>query len=501
MIGIVLAILYAAFFIFLIRRLSFFQIDGISRNALSAAFIVKILFGIIFWMIYSFNGHYQGRADALLYFDDGKEIYNVLFKNPVDYLKILLGSDDVSLSHYLKNTGNWSKTYNQGIYNESRTIIRFNALVDIFSFGNYHAHTVFICFLSLTGLTGILKFFLTYLNDKKKELFVIIFLIPSVLFWGSGVLKEGLILFAMGMLLYHFHLSLNEKIPSMRILLILFFAGLLCITKAYIFLFFLPIFIAHAWIVKTENRKPAIKYLAVFTIFASLVMLQQKIDIPFMLMDKQRQSIYMSAGGSHLGIPEENKFIYISPEFPNRIIPLKDKPGYCKIVPGVPYVSWYFEDYTDSIYVLHSTDTTTYWVYFDLEQSGSRIDIPFLYPSYTSMIKNAPAAFVNTAFRPHIFEAKNSMMLMSAVENLFLILLMVLCLCFPSKKIRNAHILYLCISFAVLLFVLIGLTTPILGAVVRYKIPALPFFLIIFLIILDKEKLLNKFPLLKKILA
>jgi hypothetical protein len=501
MIGTVLAILYAALFIFLIKRLSFFQVDGISRNAFTAAFIVKILFGVIFWAIYSFNGHYQGKADALLYFDDGKEIYNVLFKNPVDYVKILFGSDDPTLFHYLKNTGNWSKTYNQGIYNESRTIIRFNAIIDIFSFGNYHVHTVFMCFLSLTGLAGIFKFFLLYLENKKKELFVLIFFIPSVLFWGSGVLKEGLVLFTMGMLLYHFQRSLNTKFSPLRLIAILVFAGLLCITKAYIFLIFIPILIAHAWIVKTDNRKPALKYLLVFALFSSITLLQKKIDIPFMLMDKQRQSIFMSSGGSYLGIPEKDKFIYIPPEFKNRIIRLKDKPGYCKIVPGVSYVSWYFEEYNDSAYVQHSTDTTTYWVYFDLDQSGSKIEIPFLYPSYSSILKNAPIAFIDTAFRPHIFEARNPMILMSAVENLFILLFMFLCLCFPTKKIQNIHILYLCISFAVLLFVLIGLTTPILGATVRYKIPALPFFLIIFLMILDKEKLLNKFPFLKKFIA
>src|SRR5690349_11480479 len=101
MIGIILAIIYTVIFIFLIKRLSFFQVDGISKNALATVFIVKILFRTIFWAIYSFYGHYQGRADALLYFDDGKEIYNVLFKSPIDYLKILFGSDDPSLFHYL----------------------------------------------------------------------------------------------------------------------------------------------------------------------------------------------------------------------------------------------------------------------------------------------------------------------------------------------------------------------------------------------------------------
>ena len=500
MFGILLAIIYTLLFVFLIWRHPFFQIDGISRNAVSLGFIIKIISGTILWAVYSLNTHYQGRADIFFYFDDGKAIYSALFEKPIDYIKIIFGSDDPSFK-YLSQTGNWSKTYNQGIYNESRTIIRFNAIVDIFSFANYHVHTVFICFLSTIGLTGILKTFLPYFEDKKTELFAIIFFIPSVLFWGSGVLKEGLILFAMGMMLYYWHKLVSERVTISKLFFFFLFIALLSITKAYILIILFPILIAHSWILKTGKRKPALKYLVVFSIFLSILLFQKKIDIPFMLMDKQRQSIYMSSGGSYLGIQEKNKFVYISPKIANRIILLKDKPGYCKIVEGVPYVSWYFEEYNDSSYIQHSTDTATYWIYFNLEESGSRIEIPFLYPYYTSVIKNAPISFVNTAFRPHILEAKNPMMLMSAIENCFFALFIFLCLCFPSNKNPNTHVIYLCSSFVILLFVLIGLTTPILGAAVRYKIPALPFFLMPFLLILDKERLLKKLPFLKKIIG
>ncbi len=508
MIGIVLAIIYASIFIFLIRRLSFFQIEGISRNALSTAFIVKIIFGMLFWAVYRYYSRYQHYADAFLYFDDGKAIYQALFESPLDYLKILLGSDDPALRHYIVHTGQWDRMFNQGLYNETRTVIRFNAIADVFSFGNYHVHTVFMCFLSFFGLTGIYKTFTIYLADKKKELFIAVFFLPSVLFWGSGVLKEGLILWTMGMLLYHFHKLITEKYSFYHMAMILVFTWLLAITKIYLLLMLIPAFIAQVWVVKTRlsgrqagNRKPVIKYLIVFALFLSAAMFQKKFDIPFMLMEKQRQSIYMSSGGSYLGIPEKNKFIYISPVRKNRIIPVPGKPGYCRIVQGVPYVSWYYENFTDSAYVLHSADTTAYWVYYNLEQAGSKIDIPFLYPSWSSIFKNTPVAFLTTAFRPHLLEIRNPLMLMSGIENFVILILIFLCIFFFSKKIKNTDWICFCISITLQLFVLIGLTTPILGAVVRYKIPALPFLLIAFLLILDKEKLLKKFPFLKKFIA
>ena len=266
--------------------------------------------------------------------------------------------------------------------------------------------------------------------------------------------------------------------------------------------FLIPGMVAHVWIVKTDYRMSGIKYLVVLTSMVALGVLQRKIDLPYMLMDKQRQSIYMSSGGSYLGKLNGNKFVYIEKrDFRNRIIFIPGKNGYCKIVPGTPYVSWRNEDYADSTYVSHSTDTSTYWIYYNLPTAGSRIDIPLLYPSYISIVKNSPIAFFNTTFRPHLLEARNPMMLMSAIENFFIICFIILCLIFASRKIAHRHILYFCASVVVMLFVLIGLTTPILGAVVRYKVPGMPFFLIIFLMILDKDKLLKKLPFLKKFIA
>ena len=44
-----------------------------------------------------------------------------------------------------------------------------------------------------------------------------------------------------------------------------------------------------------------------------------------------------------------------------------------------------------------------------------------------------------------------------------------------------------------ILFILIGLTTPVIGAIVRYKIPALPFFLMFVFLTFDMEKIKTKF--------
>jgi len=501
MLGIILAAGYAILFIFLIWKIRFFQTEFLSKKLIAFAFILKILAGTALWFVYTHMYSDRLTADIFKYFDDGKVIYDRLFENPADYFKIVFGIADASIFPAFEDLRHWSREFNQGLYNENRTLIRFNALVDLFSFGNYHVHTVFMCFLSTIGLMGIFKTFSVFLSNKTKELYAVVFLLPSVVFWGSGVLKEGLILFALGMCIYHYYKFIHGRMSIIQIIAVLLFLFLLSITKLYIFLIIVPALIAHAWISKTNNSFPEIKYMTVLVLYFSAGLLMPKYDFPFMLMEKQRQAVYMAQGGSYLTNHEIQKFIYIDPEIENRIIRLKDKPGFCKIVPGVPYISWNLETFLDSTYIEHSTDTNTFWIFYDQAAAGSNIKIPMLNGTFLSILTNSPVAFANTFFRPYIFEAKNPLMLLSALENCLIIITALVCMFFCYRNIPNRHLLYFCLTIAVLLFVLIGLSTPVLGSAVRYKIPVLPFLLMAFLLILDKEKLIRKLPFLKKFIG
>lgn len=501
MLGIILAIGYALLFVLIIRKHSLFHSEGISRNALTLAFIVKLCFGIIYWAVYTYYPNYQNKGDAFLYFDDGKVLYSALYEKPIDYIKLLLGYNDASLAPYFEKTGYWSREFNQGLYNETRTVIRFNAIVCLFSFGHFHVHTVFMGFLSFCGLTALYKSFLPYFENKRRELFAVVFFLPSVLFWGSGVLKEGLILLGTGMLIYHWFKLCKEGFTIKRSILILFFIALLAFSKIYILLILLPLLFAHALVSKSGTNYSLIKYLSVLSLYIGAGLLLPNFDLPFMLMEKQRQSVYLSRGGAYLINEETHRYIYIKPETKDRVIELKDKPGYGKIRPGVPYLNWTRDNYLDTGVVTSSTDTTTYQIYYNQEAAGSKIDIPILFPSYWSLVKISPLAFFNSLVRPHLFETRNPLMLLSAFENALIMLFIFLCLFFSSKKINNPHIIIFCFAFVIMLFTLVGLTTAILGAAVRYKMPALPFLFMGLLLILDKEKLTGKIPILRKILG
>jgi len=129
--------------------------------------------------------------------------------------------------------------------------------------------------------------------------------------------------------------------------------------------------------------------------------------------------------------------------------------------------------------------------------SGSYIDIPLLSDSFLSFLINIPNALLNSMFRPFIWESHNLLALVSSIENLILFVFIVLTIIFRKKQKINQWV-FISFSFSFLLFILIGIATPVLGALVRYKVPALPFLSFLLIYYIDIEKLNKILPLWRK---
>ncbi|MBU0763205.1 MAG: hypothetical protein KJ607_00055, partial [Bacteroidetes bacterium] len=209
---IILTTIYTLAFLLLIYRMKFFRIEGVSRVALAVFFVIKVFCGIALIFIYSYYYTERTSSDIYNYFDDGNRIYSAIDDNPADYLRMLTGieSDAPHLMKYYSKTNYWFKDYNYELFNDNRTIIRYNAFVRLFSFGYIEIHTVVMAFLSFAGLCGILKVFLPFLKNKNHLLVFAVFAFPSVMFWSSGVLKEGLVIFSSGLFVYAFHRIINR---------------------------------------------------------------------------------------------------------------------------------------------------------------------------------------------------------------------------------------------------------------------------------------------------
>jgi hypothetical protein len=123
--------------------------------------------------------------------------------------------------------------------------------------------------------------------------------------------------------------------------------------------------------------------------------------------------------------------------------------------------------------------------------SATMIDHPKIISSAKSIIRHSPHAFSNTMFRPFINDVHgNPMILLSAVENILLIFLLLICLLNINIRKKNIDgFILLNLFFVILLFILIGLITSILGAMMRYRIIALPSLIFLIVYFYDEAKL------------
>lgn len=420
-----LLILYFVVLTILVFKARFFQSDKLSSKWVWLIFVSKFIAGLFLWAIYAFL--YEGRAtgDIFKYFDDGNIIFSALRENPMDYFRMIsgIGSDAPYLMKYYDTCSFWIKEFNYGLINDNRLVIRFNAIVRLISMGNIHIHTLVMSFLSFTGLWSIYKVFEKRLNVHSILLVAAIFYFPSVLFWTSGLLKEGLLTLGFGLMFYHFSKLISNEISKIGIVVFLLAVILLIFSKFYVLLAAIPGVLYLLLDKKTKIKSLALKLLISHGIFILIAWFSESIfglSFPKILAVKQND----------------------------------------------------FVTYANS-----------------LAKVGSLIEMPLLEPTFKSIVVNIPQALINSFARPTIFESHNLFMGMAAIENLIVVIGIVLSILFFDRKSLQKPLFWFSLSFVFVLFALIGLTTPILGALVRYKVPALPFLGLVFIYIINGNKL------------
>ena len=429
---IILTIFYCILFYWIIRKSSFFRFEKFTRLP-AALFILKCVSGILLGLLYTYYYTNHQDADSFKFFTDSKIMFDALYTHPWDFFRMLTGIDGKSnnLLHYYMEMNSWLNK--NTLYNDNRTIVRLNAFFRFFSGGYYNVHVIFINFISFTGLFCLYKTFIQYSTDRKIELLLLTFLLPSVIFWGSGLLKDGLLIAGFGFFIFTYSQLIKNGYTFKRILLLLIGFIILVLTKVYVFVIILPGILA--WLI-TRNYgklKTTITFLLIYIFYLlaafSIYRINDRYNIAAEIFYKQHN--FIEIGEYHAA---------------------------SMIKPIV------------------------------FECSG------------TSILQSSPRAFFNTLLRPLLTDVHgNPMILLSALENL-LLLLIILLVVFAFKPCRKNEIQFVLFNvfFILLLFMLIGLITPILGAMVRYRIIALPSLIYLLVTFYDREKLLKRLPFIKR---
>jgi hypothetical protein len=343
-----------------------------------------------------------------------------------------------------------------------------------------------MCGLSLIGIQQLHKAFTPFSKLNPLLFFFLILLFPSLLFWSSGILKEPLLILGIG-LTARAILIKQDKIKR-------YFFGtlgliLLILFKPYILLCLLPSFLFYV------SYSYLFRYNLIYTLifFSALLILGLIIApsktqaITINLSRKQFDLENVGHGGIHVIDIGKNRFFYFKPE-DYKNIKIKDgfveliHPSKTIIIPGdqkkIPYDT-----------TLNSIGNS--WrIHIIMPGTNSYIKTTGINNSSLQLIKNIPEALINTLLRP--FPNDNGSFLMyPAMFEVWALLLFIITSIYLKKEIdkKTRGIIFSLLLFATLLLLLIGWTTPVLGAIVRFRFPAQLAILLIGVIIINPSKM------------
>ena len=417
MIELLLIFIYSLLFIFIIYKWKWFRDEQVRNYIFIILFALKVIAGITAGEIY--KQRYDG-GDTYCFFDDSKVITTSFFESKLDFLNIMIGNtDDLE---FMKKYGGMNCWYNEDVvYNDSRTIIRFHAVMGLISGGYYNIHVIFIAFLSMMGLMALYKVTRLLTDQNPHLLMAAIFLVPGVIFWCSAASKESILIFAMGMFLYHCVrlLTVSKSVGNM---IGMFLAGFLFIhIKAYLLILITPCLLAFTWVHVTNQKYSLLKYGFIYLSFGLLFfnakyLIQGFDPVEILLMKRMNFEAYANASPIDF---------------------------------------------------------------------GSYIELPEFTSDWGDLITVTPIAFFSVISRPYIWESSSILILFAALENILIFICMAIGLRYIKwdRMAINKNLLLFCIFFIFSVFTLIGLTSPVMGAIVRYKAPVLPFLMLIPLLI------------------
>jgi len=128
--------------------------------------------------------------------------------------------------------------------------------------------------------------------------------------------------------------------------------------------------------------------------------------------------------------------------------------------------------------------------FLGLGKANSSIEISELTPTFRSFIRNAPEAISHTMLRPYFRDYFVSLPLLPFIVELMLYqFLFILFLFFRRIEPVDKPFIFFCISFSIIIFLIVGYIVPVLWAIVRYKSIYLPFLLTPLFCAVDFEKL------------
>lgn len=403
--------------------------DAINRKYFFPALTVRMIGALALGFLYQF--YYSGGDTYNFHTHGSRHIWQAFIDSPTTGFKLLTLQEDYFPGSYVYLSRMLFYTDPSSYF-----VIKLAAVFDLITFSSYSATSILF---SVIAFSGSWCLFVTFYRQSKHLhhwLALATLFVPSVVFWGSGLLKDTLTLAGVGFLTYAIsNLFVHKQIRVSTILLGLVSIWALFVVKKYILLCFLPA--ALLWIYAANIARLK---LAVIKIML----------VPVMILI--------------VGITGYYAVLLIGADDPRYSL---DK-------------------------IALTAKITAYDIgFYSGRDAGSGYSLGELDGTFTNLVSKFPQAVNVSLFRPFLWEVRNPLMLVAALESSALLVFTLYVLLKARSKLitalTNSNVLF-GLLFSITFAFAVGVSTYNFGSLTRYKIPLLPFYLLSLIYILDHLK-------------
>ncbi len=401
------------------------------------AFYFKVLCVFAYTFITEF---YFSGGDTGLYYQGVKDLRTAL-NDDFDYIGDIITSlsldDKNPLAPYFMYDGySYDMTFNYMRAPANFYMPRIGLIPSLLFFNSYLCIAITLAMFAMAGCLRLFKVFYHFYPHLRKELALAILFLPSVGFWSSGLLKDTICFGCLGFFVYGFFNVFIRKRNFIGSIIWMAIAGyFLYVIKTYIFLVIVMALVI--WLFAETNK--VIKERTLRRIFAFLTF-TVGLGVGFFLFQ------YFTAQETLKQYQLEN------------------------IISTAEYQRSNYE-FIDQMQENQSS-------YYTVDASNP-----------VSLVLNS---IVATFFRPFPWEVKNVAALLSALEALGFMLLTIHIflkggLIRTFKNIFQDPRIFMCFIFAIVFAIGVGASTANFGALSRYKIPCLPFYMVMLLLLYNNS--------------
>lgn len=466
---------------FLIFKLRIFKWSSIPTWLISATFSIKFIIISTFIISLNYFPQFDLKGDHTHFLQDSEILADVAHQDPFEYLKLLTGleTNESVEAKYLKETSLWFTDYST--FNDSRTVIRAHSIISLLPFQNEYIHVLFVVLASTLSVLYFVETFRKRILHKKIFFIFISLGLPIFLIYGNMILKEPILILGLAMTCYGVS---KRTIKSYHLWLGLL---LMLLIKPYIlFAFIISLYVYYLLIVKNPKTKIALSVIGfLFVIIGFSSSFGDQIARQITL----KQYAFRNVGTQGLYLFDANQrehYYVLSIDDTSKFEELDN--GRYKALENVQGSVIY-----DLSNPIPETATLSKDKIYDLslivkKNSNTYVEPLYIHNNKNHLITQMVPAIARGLFFPTITSPGSIAKIPAILETIFVMFLFFASMIYSLLKAKEK--LYSPIIISLFVFILstayiVGITTPIIGAIVRYRIPTYLAIIIFSFIIID----------------